>query len=74
MYRIRIQDQGPGIPPESLPRIFDRFFRLDEYRPEGTGLGLAIAQAIVENHHGKIQVKSNPPEGTTFTVWLPSRH
>ncbi|MDS3860238.1 HAMP domain-containing sensor histidine kinase [Thermosynechococcaceae cyanobacterium BACA0444] len=70
-YRVTIQDQGPGIPSESLPRIFDRFFRLKPTQSEGTGLGLAIAQAIVHNHQGKIQVKSGINQGTTFTVSLP---
>ncbi|AFY60958.1 cell wall metabolism sensor histidine kinase WalK [Synechococcus sp. PCC 6312] len=70
-YQVTIQDQGPGIPSESLPRIFDRFFRLKPTQSDGTGLGLAIAQAIVHNHQGKIQVKSGINQGTSFTVSLP---
>ncbi len=71
-YAVQIQDQGPGLPPGSLGRIFDRFFRIEPTQTEGTGLGLAIAQAIVHNHQGKIQVESQVNQGTTFTVWLPS--
>lgn len=70
-YVVTIQDQGPGIPTEVLPRIFDRFFRLEPTQLEGTGLGLAIAQAIVQNHQGKIQVQSGINQGTTFTISLP---
>lgn len=71
VYRVTIQDQGPGIPSESLVRIFDRFFRLEPTLSEGSGLGLAIAEAIVQNHQGKIQVKSGINQGTSFIVCLP---
>ncbi|WP_413175216.1 sensor histidine kinase [Anabaena azotica] len=76
--QIKITDTGVGIPPESLPRLFDRFYRVDPARTHqsretttGSGLGLAIAQAIVEHHQGQIQVDSIVGEGTTFTVILP---
>lgn len=76
--QVQVQDSGVGIAPEALTRIFERFYRIDPARPSlkgnsstGSGLGLAIAQAIVENHHGQIQAKSSPGQGTTFTVLLP---
>lgn len=72
--RINVCDTGIGIPVESLPRIFDRFFRVDKSRSRdsgGTGLGLAIAKAIADAHKGAISVESVLGEGTTFTVTLP---
>jgi OmpR-family two-component system manganese-sensing sensor histidine kinase len=73
--QITIQDSGCGIPPEALPQIFDRFYRVDPARSHrktsGSGLGLAIAQAIVTNHHGHIDINSQVNQGTTVTVLLP---
>jgi OmpR-family two-component system manganese-sensing sensor histidine kinase len=76
MAQIQIKDTGIGIPAESLPQVFDRFYRVDPARSGGkgrseTGLGLAIAKVIAESHHGHIQVESVPQQGTTFTVVLP---
>lgn len=69
---VRVSDRGPGIAPELLPRVFDRFFttRGDD---RGTGLGLAMSRAIVEAHHGSIRVESAPGRGATFVVQLPVR-
>jgi two-component system phosphate regulon sensor histidine kinase PhoR len=68
-----VTDTGAGIPKESLPRIFDRFYRI--YRKgkqvQGTGLGLAIVKEIVHLHGGRIEVESEVDKGTTFTVVLP---
>jgi len=74
MTVLAVTDTGPGIAAEHLPRLFDRFYRVDEARsPEqaGTGLGLAIAQWIVTAHGGRIGVTSTPGRGSTFTVQLP---
>jgi signal transduction histidine kinase len=74
LAEIRVEDNGIGFEQENAERIFQPFQRLhgrSEY--EGTGLGLAICQKIVERHHGTIEVKSAPGEGTTFTVQLPSK-
>ncbi len=69
---ISVKDDGIGISPESLPYIFDRFYRADDSRNRsGTGLGLAIAQWIVSAHHGTISVKSEVGIGTEFIVLLP---
>lgn len=75
--QITVRDTGIGIPPEELPKLFDRFYRVDPSRTQtsgaGSGLGLAIAQVIVENHQGQIQIDSTPEIGTTVTVTLPQR-
>jgi len=70
-----ISNTGPGIPPETLPRVFDRFFRGDlahTHEIQGSGLGLSIAQWIVRAHHGSIQINSVPHKLTTVTVKLPA--
>jgi two-component system, OmpR family, sensor kinase len=72
--RVRIADDGPGIPPEQLPHLFERFWRAEASRSRahgGSGLGLAIVQAIVTAHGGTVAVTSRPGEGTAFTATLP---
>ena len=73
-YVVRVSDNGFGIPKEELHRIFDRFYRVDKARSRemgGTGLGLAIAKEIMEQHGGKIEVKSEFGRGTTFDLYFP---
>ena len=75
--RIEVHDTGPGIAPQDLPHIFDRFYRGDASRTRATGntgLGLAIARAIVEAHSGTISARSVLGEGATFSVHLPAAH
>lgn len=76
LLKVQVRDTGIGISEEALPHIFDRFYRVDPARKyavtAGSGLGLAIAQAIVENHHGQIQISSTLHQGTTVTVTLPA--
>lgn len=69
VVRIGVADTGSGIEQVHLTRIFDPFFTT---RDEGTGLGLAIVHAIVDAHHGRVEVESDPGRGSTFTVVLPS--
>ncbi len=70
---IAVHDTGPGITPEELPRLFERFFRgslAESGHTAGTGLGLSIAQKIAEAHGGRITVESAVGQGSTFTLWL----
>lgn len=70
---VAVQDSGKGIAREHLPRLFEKFFRVDEEEvPKGSGLGLAIARQIVEAHEGRIEVESELGRGSTFTVVLPA--
>lgn len=72
-FHISVEDDGPGIPPEDLPRIFERFYRVDKSRSRdtgGTGLGLAIVKHILNAHHSKITVTSKIDKGTTFSFKL----
>lgn len=71
---VAVSDTGPGIPKEALPRLFDRFYRVDKGRSRkmgGSGLGLSIVKSIVERHGGEISVNSEVGVGTTFIVKLP---
>ena len=71
---LRVRDTGPGIPPDELPRIFDRLFRGDRSRAErGLGLGLSLVRAIVQAHGGTVSVESEPGKGSVFTVSLPTQ-
>ncbi|MBI4770649.1 MAG: hypothetical protein HY784_09655 [Chloroflexi bacterium] len=82
--RLSVSDTGPGIPREELPRIFERFYRVDKSRRRtysggagprlllsGAGLGLSIAHYIARAHHGRLEVASEVGQGSTFSVWLP---
>ncbi|MGA7314083.1 MAG: heavy metal sensor histidine kinase [Silvibacterium sp.] len=72
--RIEVTDTGVGIPPEALPKVFDRFFRVDASRSQasgGTGLGLAIVQGIMLLHGGKVEIASQPGQGTRVTLRMP---
>lgn len=72
-YEIQVKDNGPGIPPEHLPRLFERFYRVDKSRTKisgGSGLGLSIVKHIVQAHGSKIMVASKVDKGTTFSFKL----
>jgi len=72
---VAVADTGPGISAEHLPRLFERFYRVDEARSRddgGTGIGLAIARSVVEAHGGRIWAESEPGRGSTFTFELPA--
>ncbi|HDZ91403.1 MAG TPA: response regulator [Deltaproteobacteria bacterium] len=71
---VKVEDTGVGIPPEELPKIFDKFYRVKHPKTRkviGTGLGLAIVKGVIEAHHGTIDVESSPDKGTTFKILLP---
>ena len=76
---LQVQDTGPGIPPQALPHLFDRFYRVDPARSgdpnrrSGSGLGLAIVKSIAEQHRGQVRVESEVGQGSTFEVILPQR-
>ena len=77
--RILVQDNGPGIPAEHLPHIFDRFYKADGSRagttiPSGSGLGLSIVQTIVRRHDGEVRASNAPEGGAVFEVWLPANN
>jgi two-component system phosphate regulon sensor histidine kinase PhoR len=72
--KIKVQDRGHGIPKGHLPRLFERFYRVDAARSRavgGTGLGLAIVKHIVQAHNGDVTVHSTPGAGSVFTISLP---
>ncbi len=68
MIETRFMDNGPGIPPDELPHIFEPFYTT---KAEGTGLGLAVSFTIIERQRGTIEVDSRPGQGTTFVIRLP---
>ncbi|MEM8631577.1 MAG: ATP-binding protein [Pseudomonadota bacterium] len=73
-YRIDVKDYGEGIDRVHLPRLTERFYRVDDHRSRdmgGTGLGLAIVKHIVNRHRGRLQIDSEPGQGTNFSVFLP---
>lgn len=72
---LAVSDDGPGIPPEDLPRLFERFYRVEKGRSReggGTGLGLAIVKHVAEVHGGKVEVESTPGVGSTFRLEIPA--
>ena len=74
---VFVRDDGPGIPPESLDRVFERFYRVDKARSRdqgGTGLGLSIVKHIVQAHGGEVRVESELGKGATFYFTLPANH
>lgn len=74
MLALSVRDTGPGIPPEDLPYIFERFYKVEKARTRttaGTGIGLAIVKGVVEAHGGRVWAESTPGRGTTFTFTLP---
>jgi two-component system phosphate regulon sensor histidine kinase PhoR len=72
---VSVSDDGPGIPREHIPRLTERFYRVDRGRSRkagGTGLGLAIVKHIVQRHRGRLEIESEEGKGATFRVWLPA--
>jgi two-component system phosphate regulon sensor histidine kinase PhoR len=70
-----VHDDGEGIAPNAIPRLTERFYRVDVKRSRekgGTGLGLAIVKHIISRHQGRLSIESKPGEGSTFTVFLPT--
>ncbi len=76
LVELCVHDDGPGIPPESIERVFERFYRVDKARSReqgGTGLGLSIVKHIVQSHGGKVWAKSEPGKGAAFYFTLPAK-
>lgn len=74
-YLVEVEDTGIGIPAEALPRLFERFYRVDKGRSRdegGTGLGLSIVKHVAQTHGGQVEVRSRPGQGSTFFVKLPA--
>ena len=74
MAEVAVEDDGEGIPPESVEKVFERFFRVDKARSRetgGTGLGLAIVKHIVHSHGGKVRLESRIGQGARFILSLP---
>jgi two-component system OmpR family sensor kinase len=72
--RVRVEDEGTGIPPEDLPRLFEPFFRVDRSRARATGgygLGLSLCRRIMEAHGGTIEARNRPSGGAAFTLTFP---
>jgi two-component system phosphate regulon sensor histidine kinase PhoR len=75
MIEASVRDNGPGVPQDSVERVFERFYRVDKARSReqgGTGLGLAIVKHIVQSHQGEVWLKSAVGEGSTFFFTLPA--
>jgi len=75
--KLSVTDNGSGISKEHLPRLFERFYRVDKARSRkmgGTGLGLAIVKHIIHAHGGKVEVESEPGKGSTFSITIPVKH
>jgi signal transduction histidine kinase len=73
-FEVTISDNGSGIAPEHLPRVFDRFYRVDSSRgSDGAGLGLALVKSIVDLHGGTARIQSEIGRGTTVTLAFPNR-
>jgi len=74
---VEIEDTGIGIPQEDLPKIWDRFYRVDQSRTRktgGTGLGLYVVKNIIESHGGQIRASSIENKGSIFTIFLTNKH
>jgi two-component system sensor histidine kinase KdpD len=68
-----VADTGPGIPPKSLPHLFDKFYRAPNSRPGGSGLGLSLVKGFVEAQGGQVRAENSPTGGAVFTITLPLR-
>jgi two-component system OmpR family sensor kinase len=71
---VRVTDQGPGIPPELLPRVFERFVTGDASRQQSSGLGLSIVDEVIQQHGGSVHIDSRPGAGTAVSFYLPLYH
>ena len=70
---IRVSDSGPGFPPEAIPRLFDKFFRVEGSLAGGLGLGLSIVKGLVDAHKGTVAVLNPAGGGAQFTITIPSK-
>jgi two-component system sensor histidine kinase KdpD len=68
---LTVADRGPGLPPESLPHVFEKFYRVPGAPPGGTGLGLSIVKGFAEAHGGRVEARNREGGGAQFTIYLP---
>jgi len=68
---ITVQDEGSGFPPDTIPHLFEKFYRVPGTRPGGTGLGLSISKGLIESMQGTLEADNRPAGGAVFTVRLP---
>jgi len=68
---ITVADRGPGLPEESLPHVFEKFYRVPGAPAGGTGLGLSIVKGLVEAHEGRVEARNRPGGGAEFALYLP---
>jgi two-component system sensor histidine kinase KdpD len=71
-FNLEVMDRGPGFPPDALPMVFNKFYRVEGTKPGGSGLGLSIVKGFVESHKGKVIAENRKNGGARFIIIIPS--